>query len=61
MGHPNSTPTQKITWKSVTWAISRQTVPIRRVLMTYLETEAMNRPYREAEAVLLVEPENQAF
>ena len=27
--------------------------------MTYLETEAMNRPFREAEAVLLVEPENR--
>lgn len=44
-----------------TVAIYRQAVPIRRILMTYLETEAMNRPYREAEAVLLVEPENQAF
>jgi hypothetical protein len=29
--------------------------------MAYLETEAMNHPYREAEAVLLVDPNNQAF
>jgi hypothetical protein len=29
--------------------------------MTYLETEAMNHPYPEAEAVLLAEPTNQAF
>jgi hypothetical protein len=44
-----------------TVAIYRQAVPIRRVLMTYLETEAMNHPYREAEAVLLADPNNQAF
>jgi hypothetical protein len=29
--------------------------------MTYLETEAMNCPYREPEAVLLADPTNQAF
>jgi hypothetical protein len=28
--------------------------------MTYLETEAMNYPYRETEAVLLADPTNQA-
>ena len=44
-----------------TVAIYRQTVPVERVLMTYLETEAMNHPYREAEAVLLADPTNQAF
>ena len=44
-----------------TVAIYRQAVPIQRVLMTYLETEAMNHPYREAEAVLLADPSNQAF
>jgi hypothetical protein len=44
-----------------TVAIYRQAVPVERVLMTYLETEAMNRPYREAEAVLLADPTNQAF
>ena len=31
----------------------RQTVPIERVFMTYLETRQMNESYREAEAVLL--------
>ena len=44
-----------------TVAIYRQAVPIQRVLMTYLETQAMNHPFKEAEAVLLVDPENQAF
>ena len=44
-----------------TVAIYRQAVPIQRVLMTYLETEAMNHPFREAEAVLLSDPSNQAF
>ena len=29
--------------------------------MTYLETEAMNHPFREAEAVLLADPINEAF
>jgi hypothetical protein len=29
--------------------------------MTCLETEAMNHPYREAEAVLLADPSNLAF
>jgi hypothetical protein len=42
-------------------AIYRQAVPVERVLMTYLETEAMNHPYREAEAVLLADSTNQAF
>jgi hypothetical protein len=44
-----------------TVAIYRQAVPIQRVLMTYLETEAMNLPYREAEAVLLADSNNYAF
>ena len=44
-----------------TVAIYRQAVPVERVLMTYLETEAMNYPYRETEAVLLADPTNQAF
>jgi hypothetical protein len=40
--------------------------PLRReqtlkVVMAYLETEAMNHPYREAEAVLLADPSNLAF
>jgi hypothetical protein len=44
-----------------TVAIYRQAVPVERVLMTYLETEAMNHPYREAEAVLLADLANHAF
>jgi hypothetical protein len=44
-----------------TVAIYRQAVPVERLLMTYLETEATNHPYREAEAVLLGDPTNQAF
>jgi hypothetical protein len=44
-----------------TVAIYRQAVPVERVLMTYLETEAMNHPYREAEAVLVADPTNLAF
>ena len=36
-----------------TVAIYRQSVPTSRVLMTYFETEAMNHPYKEAEAVLI--------
>lgn len=42
-------------------AIWRQVVPVAALLMTFLETEAMNRRYREAEAVLLAEPGNCAF
>ena len=38
-----------------TRALFRRPVPIRRIFMTYLETEAMNRSFREAEAVLLYE------
>jgi len=50
-------------WADQTWtvAIYRQAVPIARLVMTYLETEAMNHPYREAEAVLLADPANEAF
>ncbi len=44
-----------------TVAIYRQAVPVERILMTYLETEAMNYPFRETEAVLLADPTNQAF
>ena len=34
---------------------------IERVLMTHLETEALNHPFREAEAVLIADPTNPAF
>jgi len=39
----------------------RQDVPITRLLMTFLETREMNAPFREAEAVLIGEPQNRAF
>ena len=42
-------------------ALFRQFVPIERLFMTYLETDAMSRRYREAEAVLLFEGGNRAF
>lgn len=41
--------------------LCRQRVPIARLLMTFLETPAMNDPYREAEAVLIGEPDNAGF
>ena len=41
--------------------LDRQTVPLERVFMTYLETAAMNRQFREAEAILLEDPDNPAF
>ena len=44
-----------------TVALYRQAVPVERVFMTYLETEALNRPFREAETVLLADPSNPAF
>jgi hypothetical protein len=46
------------TQAAVLW---RQVVPLERVLMTFLETAAMNRRYQEAEAILVGEPGNQAF
>ena len=39
----------------------RQEVPIERVLMTFLETTAMNSRFLEAEALLLGDPGNHAF
>jgi len=39
----------------------RQAVPFDRVLMTFLETRAMNERFEEAEAVLLADPGNRAF
>lgn len=46
---------------TVAAALFRQRVPIERLFMTYLETRAMNARYREAEAILLGQPENAAF
>lgn len=39
----------------------RQRVPVDRIFMTYVETEAMNRMFLEAEAVLLVDPDTRSF
>lgn len=44
-----------------TAALWRQEVPVTRLLMTFLETRAMNERFREAEAVLIGDPENGAF
>jgi hypothetical protein len=41
--------------------LARQRVPVARLFMTFLETAEMNERYREAEAVLLVEPGNPVF
>lgn len=35
-------------------ALLRQQVPVERLLLTYFETRAMNAPFREAEALLIV-------
>jgi hypothetical protein len=39
----------------------RQPLPLDRLLMTFVETPAMSRHYREAEAVLIGDPTNHAF
>ena len=39
----------------------RQAVGLDRVLMTFLETAAMNAAFREAEAILVADPANRAF
>lgn len=44
-----------------TAALYRQAVPIERLFMTYLETQQMNGSFKEAEAILLYDPENLAF
>ncbi len=44
-----------------TGVIWRQPVPVTRLLMTYLETRAMNQRFREAEAVLIGDPGSRSF
>jgi len=39
----------------------RQTVTPERLFMTFLETAAMNRQFKEAEAILIGDPANRAF
>jgi hypothetical protein len=46
------------TQTAVLW---RQKVPIARLLMSFLETRAMNQRFHEAEVVLIAEPGNRAF
>ena len=48
-------------WEGRSACIERQSVPLERVFMTYLETAAMNRQFHEAEATLLEDPENPGF
>jgi hypothetical protein len=42
-------------------AIVRQATPVGRLFMTFLETPAMNRQFKEAEAVLIGDPANPMF
>jgi hypothetical protein len=46
------------TRSAVLW---RQRLPIGRLLMSFLETAAMNERFHEAEAVLVAGPESNAF
>jgi hypothetical protein len=41
--------------------IMRQPAPALRMFMSFLETPAMSRPYKEAEAVLIADPSNPLF
>lgn len=44
-----------------TIAMYRQTVPLERLFMTYLETRQFNHPFKESEAVLICDANNLAF
>jgi hypothetical protein len=44
-----------------TSAPSRQRVPVARLFMTFLETRELNQRFKEAEAVLIADPDNRAF
>lgn len=46
---------------SNTGILKRQPVSIERVFMSYLETAQMNQQFKEAEAILLFDPENAIF
>ena len=46
---------------TVAAAIWRQRAPADRLFMTFIETAAHNERYLEAEAVLIADPDNQAF
>jgi hypothetical protein len=47
--------------RSSTGILLRQSVPIERVFMSFLETTQLNQQYKEAEAVLLYESANKVF
>jgi len=47
--------------RSSTGVLLRQSVPIDRLFMTFLETAQMNRQYKEGEAVLLYDDANRVF
>lgn len=42
-------------------AVMRQATPVGRLFMTFLETPAMNRQFKEAEAVLIGDPASPMF
>ena len=44
-----------------TGVLCRQSLPIERLFMSFLETAQMNERYKEAEAVLLDDPGNTLF
>jgi hypothetical protein len=46
---------------SQTAALWRQRVPLARLFMTFLETRELNQRFKEAEAVLIADPDNRAF
>jgi hypothetical protein len=46
---------------STSGALLRQSVPIERVFMSFLETAQLNQQYKEAEAVLLYDSTNKIF
>ncbi len=48
----------RTTRTAVMW---RAALPIERLMMTFLETPALNDRYREAEAILIADPANRAF
>jgi hypothetical protein len=47
--------------RTETAVLWRQEVPITRLVMTFLETDAMNRRFHEAESILIADPGNLAF
>ncbi|MCP4449689.1 MAG: hypothetical protein GY811_30815 [Myxococcales bacterium] len=47
--------------RAKTGVLYRQSVPVKRLFMTYLETAQMNQHYKEAEAVLFFDARNSVF